>query len=642
MKLSHKLIIGFSLISLLIPAVGYYTVNISQKALEDSIGHDAEILARETMDKIDRSIYHRIEEIRTYSKALILQEYVLQSNKEFERLSDMRSYIDKEDREWVSSEKSHSTPFMDSLLGNRLSREIREKINFIEGNYGYRVYGEIFVTNKYGAVVALTGKTSDYRQDDEQWWQIAKRDGVFTQDVEYDESADIYSVDLGIRIEDKRGDFLGVIKAVLNIEEPISIVSNLRKSEERNSHKSGHFKLITGDGRLIYSTNDFSIFEDVSYLMAHIGHGIGEHAISFVLEGDKAGDATKFISHADSMGVLDFEGLGWILLIEHDAEDLFAPVYSLRKRLLTTSLCVAAIGILLGLLFSVQVTGGLRKLKSAAIKIGKGDLDTKIDIKSHDEIGDLAASFKKMVEDLQETTVSKTALERSNAELQQFAYVASHDLQEPLRMVSSYLQLLERRYKDRLDDDAREFIEYAVDGAYRMKTLIQDLLTYSRVTTRGKEFTKVDALKVFDQVVSNLQIAIEESDARVSHDALPTVKGDGTQLTQLFQNLISNAIKFHGDKAPRVHVSAQDRGDKWVFSVSDNGIGIDPEYRERIFRIFQRLHNKADYPGTGIGLAVCRKIVSRHGGDIWTDGGPDNGSTFYFSIPNTEEVVNHE
>jgi PAS domain S-box-containing protein len=231
------------------------------------------------------------------------------------------------------------------------------------------------------------------------------------------------------------------------------------------------------------------------------------------------------------------------------------------------------------------------------------------------------------------------ALARSNTELEQFAYVASHDLQEPLRMVTSYLQLLERRYKGQLDTDADEFIAFAVDGAARMKALINSLLKYSRVSTHGKPFEPVDCSDVLDRVLFSLQVAIEENGALVTRDALPVVKADGTQLTQVFQNLISNSIKFHDDRPPEIHVGAERRDGEWLFSVRDDGIGIDPQHYKRIFRIFQRLHSRAEYPGTGIGLTICKKVVERHGGRIWVESELGKGSTFYFTIPDKGELL---
>jgi light-regulated signal transduction histidine kinase (bacteriophytochrome) len=243
------------------------------------------------------------------------------------------------------------------------------------------------------------------------------------------------------------------------------------------------------------------------------------------------------------------------------------------------------------------------------------------------------AEHKKAEEMLKETLED---LECSNKELEQFAYVASHDLQEPLRMVSSYVQLLQRRYKGKLDSDADEFIAYAVDGATRMQRLINDLLTYSRVGTRGKEFEKTECSRALGQAMANLSGAIEASGAAVTNGDLPTFKADESQLIQLFQNLIDNAIKFRSKGPPRIQVNASKKEKEWLLSVSDNGIGIDPQYAERIFIIFQRLHERDKYPGTGIGLAICKRIVERHGGRIWVESEPGKGSTFYFTIPSKQ------
>ncbi|MBD2439732.1 GAF domain-containing protein [Nostoc sp. FACHB-110] len=260
---------------------------------------------------------------------------------------------------------------------------------------------------------------------------------------------------------------------------------------------------------------------------------------------------------------------------------------------------------------------------------------------------------------LEQQTRNVQELARSNSELEQFAYVASHDLQEPLRMVTSYLQLLERKYSNQLDETADQFINYAVDGARRMQNLINDLLNYSRVSTRGQPFVQVDCTEILAQAIANLKLAIEDSGAEITYNPLPVITGDPIQLTQVLQNLIGNAIKFRRELPPRIHISAvaTQAGEQgrenlssapspqppatfplstpqyWLFSVSDNGIGLESQYAERIFVIFQRLHGRSKYPGTGIGLAICKKIIERHGGRIWVESEPGEGSNFYFTIP---------
>ena len=260
-----------------------------------------------------------------------------------------------------------------------------------------------------------------------------------------------------------------------------------------------------------------------------------------------------------------------------------------------------------------------------------------------DETGRIIRSVG-MVHDITERKKAEDALnrymaelKRSNEELQQFAYIASHDLQEPLRMITSYLQLIERRYKGKLDKNADEFIAFATDGAMRLQEMIIGLLAYSRVQTKGRSFEKVSASEVLGNAISNLKIVINESSALVTADQLPVVKADAIQLLEIFQNLISNSIKFRGKEPPIIHVSAERKKEEWLFSVKDNGVGIAPEYKDRIFNIFQRLHSR-DYPGVGIGLSLCRRIVERHGGRIWFESEVGKGTTFYFTIPVKEKT----
>ena len=279
----------------------------------------------------------------------------------------------------------------------------------------------------------------------------------------------------------------------------------------------------------------------------------------------------------------------------------------------------------------IVVSGVLGDLTAVeCIKQGAADYVLKDHLARLPEKVRRAMRDKRLREERKQTLAE---LARSNQDLEQFAYVASHDLQEPLRMVATYTQLLEERYRGQLDDDADKFIHYAVDGALRMQTLVQDLLAFSRVGRQGTDLQSTDCNAVVETAVKNLQAAVDKSGAQVMHDHLPTVVADGSQLLQVFQNLIGNAIKFRGSEPPAIHVSASKRGMEWVFSVADNGIGIAPEHAEIIFAVFKRLHTRAEYPGSGIGLAICKKIIERQGGKIWVESQPGKGSTFKLTIP---------
>ena len=254
--------------------------------------------------------------------------------------------------------------------------------------------------------------------------------------------------------------------------------------------------------------------------------------------------------------------------------------------------------------------------------------------RAHDELETMVEQrTEELNEKNEELERSAEELTRSNAELEQFAYVASHDLQEPLRSVAGYTQLLAKRYRGKLDADADEFIAYAVDGANRMRVLINELLAYSRVGTKSKPPSPTNVESVVSHALANLDAAISESGAIITRDPLPEVMGDEVQLTTLFQNLIANAIKFQDQMTPEIHIGAENQVNECLFSVRDNGIGIEPEHAERVFLIFHRLHGRNEYEGTGMGLATCKKIVERHGGRIWIESEPGKGSIFYFTIP---------
>ncbi|HWK17739.1 MAG TPA: ATP-binding protein [Solirubrobacteraceae bacterium] len=323
-------------------------------------------------------------------------------------------------------------------------------------------------------------------------------------------------------------------------------------------------------------------------------------------------------------------------------------------RVLTVNLIVAGALIILGLLVAGlvlrrTVTGPLARLGHEARRVARGDFETPLaELGGAREIVEARVDVDEMreliVRELAAVRAAQSRLERqavelqrSNDELEQFAYVASHDLQEPLRKVTSFCQALQQRYEGRLDERADQYIHFAVDGAKRMQILINDLLAFSRVGRSERAYERVPAAGLVAQAESSLSEALAETGATVTVSELPTVYGDRALLASVFQNLIANAVKFHDADPPVIRIEARRDGDRWEFSCTDNGIGIDPEYAERIFVIFQRLHAKESYPGTGIGLAMCRKIIERHGGRIWVDTAHSDGTRIRFTLPITEE-----
>ncbi len=410
MKIGQKLVLGFILVSMLVGVVGYISINTSRRILQESIGDEAVVLATNVLDGIDRNIYRRIEIFQEYSTDTILQEGIDEFSQIFEKLDDVQAYISEKDRKWSSDIEVIMTPFMHDLIYNKVSEELRDKIEFYEKKYGYKVFGEVFVTNNFGANIGQTGRTSDYYQADEEWWQVAKRDGVYVRGIEYDDSAGIYSTDIGIRVDDENGNFIGVLKVVLNIEEVISAINDAVVDKK---YETAKFKLITNESKIIYdSEGTYDFLDDMSrekYLKEFTSNS------GYCLNRGVAGKSDKLIAYVRSDGYRDYRGLGWMLIVEYEAEEIFIPVARLRSILLTISLVVAMIGVLIGLIFSRSISVPLGKLKNATIEIGKGKLDTRIKIVSKDEIGQLAFSFNKMSEDLQK---SNYALHESQERLQ--------------------------------------------------------------------------------------------------------------------------------------------------------------------------------------------------------------------------------
>ena len=471
----------------------------------------------------------------------------------------------------------------------------------------YQYYSWLGVTNERGRFIATTDSlpsqaTQGLAPD---LFEVIRQTGTpYIEDAGAStESFHNLFVGFSAPIYGARGDFRGVVATRV----PVENLRTIFEQEGRLRYGEGTYDwvLLTRDGMIISEQHQRQMMDELPMKVevpSLVRAAAAPTQPGFVEEVHERRGTSIVTGYARTQGYKDFRGLDWIVLFRLNHDQVYAPV----DRLLWTVGGIALLVILPLTGYSIWVSWRLGRERNDLIRAQ------------------------------QNLEHSVAELGRSNADLQQFAYVASHDLQEPLRMVSSYTQLLARRYKGKLDPDADEFIAFAVDGATRMQQLIQDLLAYSRVSTGGRQFKPTSAETALGYALDNLRYVMKESGAVVTHDPLPTVMGDQKQLEQLFQNLLSNAIKFRGHEPPRIHVSARTDAN-WLFSIRDNGIGLDPQYGDRIFVIFQRLHNRQEYSGTGIGLAICKKIVERHGGRIWVESEPGKGATFYFTIRSNQQ-----
>jgi len=495
----------------------------------------------------------------------------------------------------------------------------------------------ILIHPQTGQVIAATDPSEEGKFKEDRPYFLNGKTGPYVQNPFYSVALQSTAMmaSAPLRTLDRR--LLGVLVGRLNLDEMNAIINR----------RTGLHQ--TDDAYLINTSSLFVTQPRLVTDPAVLQRGVQTEAVNRCLAGNSG-----VIEAEDYRNVTAIVVYRWLperalcLVVKMGQAEAYRPARAFGGTVAAISGVALLVAAALAVALARSLTRPILALRTGAARFGQGELALRLPETSRDELGELARAFNRMAAalaekeaqlrayaaELEQRVQERTAeLARSNHDLEQFAYVASHDLQEPLRMVSSYTQLLAKRYRGKLDADADEFIAYAVEGATRMQTLINDLLAYSRVGMRGKPFERAPTADVLGQALADLQVALQEQAALVTHDDLPVVVGDASQLVQLFQNLIGNAIKFRGKAPPRVHVSARDAGREWVFSVRDNGIGFSPQFGERIFVIFQRLHTKAEYPGTGIGLAICKKIVERHGGRIWVESQPGEGATFYFTLP---------
>jgi len=456
LSIQRKLIAGFLVVILISAIFVFFITNQSRDALQKSIGENSATFVNEAMDSIDKTIYYRFERWESYAYSdPELFETLRKSNEEFENLTDIQGYIDEKNQEWISVSHETITPFMQELIDNKLSDRLRTRTDFYEKKYGAAIFPEVFITNKYGANVAQTGKTSDYYQADEDWWQNTKKDGLYIEDVSYDDSSGFYSINICITVYDENGNFLGVMKIVFNINEITGMINEI---DLQDSSLMGHsrddmvLKLLTKDGKIIFATEKFEFLENITdEMMSHFKEKDNSYFIGADLRNL---EKEKLYAYAHSNGYNNYKGNGWILVIGHKTEELFTPIYTLTNIITNIIIVIMTFLLLFSVLISRSISRPIIKLTETAYKIGKGNLDTKIEIKLNDEIGELASTFNKMAqnlkiqkENLEDKVVERTKeLETRVGELQRFKKI----------VVGRELKMVELKKKIKELEDGRK------------------------------------------------------------------------------------------------------------------------------------------------------------------------------------------
>ena len=661
MRIHDRILFGFVCIGVAIGVVGYLSLTLSQGAFENTIGRQSVSLAQTTMSYIMDSIQQYLDDTRHHAQILAGSDRINASNAAFEQDADRDGTIQRMEDLWREGTASE----IESITDNEVSQYLRDNLecrDYYLRTCGYFLFGEVFATNQYGVNVAQTRKTSDYYQADENWWQRAKTYGTYIGPIQYDQSAEMYEVDLAVRFDDRHGQFVGVLKSVLNLRRVTAILAGVKA---RSEYASTRVRLIC-DNNVIYDTQSPAL--EVTPLEAPVLAKIQACRIAEgTMEIQKPAGAAKLaafyrVGHSDVP-----EAFNAVLLLEYDKAEVLSPIARLRKRMVYLTVILIIGSSIGGWLLAGSISRPLARLNDMAVEISRGNLEVHSQIRSSGEIRQLADTFDLMAHELRDTLnhlrseikvrqQAETALAASNQDLQEaihkmdlvnqelrhFVYIASHDLREPLRKITSFGGLLKQSLSGHLNEDDQENMDFMIDGADRMTRLIDDLLVYSRVGRKEEPFVEVDLNDVVQHLREfELSRLIEETGTRIEvPDPLPVVHADPVQVSQLIQNLMANGIKFHRqDVSPVITIRGLSWDDHSVrIEVQDNGIGIKPEYHKDVFVMFKRLHSRAQYEGTGIGLAICKKIVERHGGRIEVEPAPDQGSIFWFTLPIAEEV----
>jgi len=602
-----------------------YSVTAGQDSIQQSVGQSSILLAQDMARFIEFGITVKIDDLVDYSKISIVQNALVKSNQEFDELEDIQAYITQQDDDWKSVTLETITPFMQSLISNEVAQGIKENsVEKINPRTGHSAFAEVFLTNEYGAPVTLSGKISDYRQDDEDWWKNAKVNGISVGKTEYDESARTDVIPIGIKITDENGNFIGVMKAALSVR------SMIREAEIfTQPDSSTQVNIITEQGNLVYSSTAFRFHEDISdqnffnKLQASPQEGF------FVNEGEFK---TELVAYARPHNLSVLGEQDWIFVIKHQIGEvgILSSMVTLRNDMILASVVIIGLATGLGIIFSRSFSNEFKKLTYLAREIGKEHFDVKVDLKGKGEMAQLVKNMQDMGSKLKNAKKSKD----------EFVAMISHELKTPLTPIKIYTSALKNpKVFGELNQkqvDAIDGIHYNAD---RLERLIGDLLDVQKLELGKIKFENkwIVVEEFMAMVTESLKSQTEQKGGQLINHTKGKIimKSDTPRLAQVFSNLINNSIDFIPENKGKIEINAQNKKDNVLFSVKDNGSGMTLETQKSLFQKFYQADTsiRRKHGGTGLGLAICKGIVVGLGGKIWLESEVGKGTNVYFTIP---------
>lgn len=637
MKIAKKLILSFISVGLLVGLTGYVAIYFAESALEKNIIEGSDLLSKEILTSIEKNIYIRIIESQELADDPRVKNAIRISNEEFENIEHIEKYIEEKDVDWTSGTFEEKEILVKNLIDHENSKILKNKINFYEGKYGHLVFAEIFTTNKYGANVAQSSITSDYKQSDEEWWQIAANEGFHINDVEYDQSAGVYSVDISMRINDDDGNFLGVMKSVVNLDD---VLSSIQEAKLASNHPSIYFDLINSNNQIIYSTQqDWKIFEDISsksYFHSLIEETKGH---SVIKENDFM-EIGEIYSFARSEGYRDFAGLDWILVIGYDAQDVLSSVSSLKITIVVISILIGIVAVGFGLIISRSIVIPIREVIKSTQVISKGEYLGHLKIRGNDEIAILTKSFNSMSDSLQRSIRHGKNLEEVDNSKNEFMAMITHELRSPLTPIIGWCDALKNpTILGKLDEKQSKAVNTILNNALNLQSLISDLLDAQKLEMGKMKFdkSKFSVSELMDRVVNNFEHTVKVKNivlTNLTKDEI-TLTSDEKRIEQVLTNLINNSVDFVQKETGKIEISCKEENDSLFFEVRDNGPGIEEEKQKLLFKKFYQADTslRREHGGTGLGLSICKGIMEGLGGEIFVNSVLGGGTSFHFILP---------